>query len=199
MTDQCSLEHLWMPFSANRDFKSSPRLMNEAEGMYYKKQDGTPVLDGTAGLWCCNAGHSNKKIVDAIHQQAAKLDYAPSFQMGHPLGFEAAQKLLQIGPSNDFQYVFFTNSGSESVDTALKIALGYQQHVGNSEKKILIDMLANPGITFSREEIGKISGISQERSIDVLITRLRQKLEENPKNPKYLQTVRGSGYVLWIE
>ena len=138
MTDQCSLEHLWMPFSANRDFKSSPRLMNEAEGMYYKKQDGTPVLDGTAGLWCCNAGHSNKKIVDAIHQQAAKLDYAPSFQMGHPLGFEAAQNLLQIAPSNDFQYVFFTNSGSESVDTALKIALGYQQHLGNSEKKILI-------------------------------------------------------------
>ena len=138
MTDQYSLEHLWMPFSANRDFKSSPRLMNEAEGMYYKKQDGTPVLDGTAGLWCCNAGHSNKKIVDAIHQQAAKLDYAPSFQMGHPLGFEAAQNLLQIAPSNDFQYVFFTNSGSESVDTALKIALGYQQHLGNSEKKILI-------------------------------------------------------------
>ena len=138
MTDQYSLEHLWMPFSANRDFKSSPRLMNEAEGMYYKKQDGTPVLDGTAGLWCCNAGHSNKKIVDAIHQQASKLDYAPSFQMGHPLGFEAAQKLLQIAPSNDFQYVFFTNSGSESVDTALKIALGYQQHVGNSKKKILI-------------------------------------------------------------
>ena len=138
MTDQYSLEHLWMPFSANRDFKSSPRLMNEAEGMYYKKQDGTPVLDGTAGLWCCNAGHSNKKIVDAIHQQVRKLDYAPSFQMGHPLGFEAAQKLLQIAPSNDFQYVFFTNSGSESVDTALKIALGYQQHVGNSKKKILI-------------------------------------------------------------
>ena len=138
MTDQYSLEHLWMPFSANRDFKSSPRLMNEAEGMYYKKQDGTPVLDGTAGLWCCNAGHSNKKIIDAIHQQASKLDYAPSFQMGHPLGFEAAQKLLQIAPSNDFQYVFFTNSGSESVDTALKIALGYQQHVGNSKKKILI-------------------------------------------------------------
>ena len=138
MTDQYSLEHLWMPFSANRDFKSSPRLMNEAEGMYYKKEDGTPVLDGTAGLWCCNAGHSNKKIVDAIHQQVRKLDYAPSFQMGHPLGFEAAQKLLQIAPSNDFQYVFFTNSGSESVDTALKIALGYQQHVGNSKKKILI-------------------------------------------------------------
>ena len=138
MIDQYSLEHLWMPFSANRDFKSSPRLMNEAEGIYYKKQDGTRVLDGTAGLWCCNAGHSNKKIVDAIHQQAAKLDYAPSFQMGHPLGFEAAQKLLKIAPSNDFQYVFFTNSGSESVDTALKIALGYQQHMGNSEKKILI-------------------------------------------------------------
>jgi beta-alanine--pyruvate transaminase len=106
--------------------------------MYYKKQDGTPVLDGTAGLWCCNAGHSHEKIVHAIQDQAAKLDFAPSFQMGHPLGFESAEKLLSIAPSNDFQYVFFTNSGSESVDTALKIALGYQQHVGNPEKKILI-------------------------------------------------------------
>jgi len=138
MTSLPNLEHLWMPFSANRDFKSAPRLMNEAEGMYYKKQDGTPVLDGTAGLWCCNAGHSHEKIVHAIQDQAAKLDFAPSFQMGHPLGFEAAEKLLSIAPSNDFQYVFFTNSGSESVDTALKISLGYQQHVGNPEKKILI-------------------------------------------------------------
>ena len=155
MTSLPNLEHLWMPFSANRDFKSAPRLMNEAEGMYYKKQDGTPVLDGTAGLWCCNAGHSHEKIVHAIQDQAAKLDFAPSFQMGHPLAFEAAEKLLSIAPSNDFQYVFFTNSGSESVDTALKIALGYQQHVGNPEKKILIGRnRAYHGVGFGGISVG---------------------------------------------
>ena len=158
MANQNSLEHLWMPFSANRDFKSSPRLMNEGEGMYYKKQDGTPVLDGTAGLWCCNAGHANKKIVNAIREQASKLDFAPSFQMGHPLGFEAAQKLLQIAPSNDFQYVFFTNSGSESVDTALKIALGYQQHLGNSDKTILVGRnRAYHGVGFGGISVGGLA------------------------------------------
>ena len=135
MTDQqLNLEHLWMPFSANRDFKNAPRLMNEAKGMYYKKPDGTEVLDGTAGLWCCNAGHGNKKIVSAIQEQAAKMDYAPSFQMGHPLGFQAAQKLMEMVPANDFQNVFFTNSGSEAVDTVLKIALAYQQHRGKNER-----------------------------------------------------------------
>ena len=92
-----------MPFSANRDFKASPRMMNEGKGMYYRKPDGTPVLDGTAGLWCCNAGHGHEKIVHAIQDQAAKLDFAPSFQMGHPLGFQAAEKLLAIAPSSQFQ------------------------------------------------------------------------------------------------
>ena len=155
MANQNSLEHLWMPFSANRDFKSSPRLMNEGEGMYYKKPNGTPVLDGTAGLWCCNAGHGNKKIVNAIREQASKLDFAPFFQMGHPLGFEAAQQLLQIAPSDDFQYVFFTNSGSESVDTALKIALGYQQHLGNSDKTILVGRnRAYHGVGFGGISVG---------------------------------------------
>ncbi len=133
-----NLEHLWMPFSANRDFKSAPRLMNAAKGMYYQKPDGSPVLDGTAGLWCCNAGHGNEKIVKAIQEQAAKMDFAPSFQMGHPLGFEAAQKLLELAPGNEFQYAFFTNSGSEAVDSALKIALAYQQHRGETERTILV-------------------------------------------------------------
>ncbi len=136
--DQMNLEHLWMPFSANRDFKSAPRLMNAAKGMYYQKPDGSPVLDGTAGLWCCNAGHGNEKIVKAIQEQAAKMDFAPSFQMGHPLGFEAAQKLLELAPGNEFQYAFFTNSGSEAVDSALKIALAYQQHRGETERTILV-------------------------------------------------------------
>ena len=136
--DQMNLENLWMPFSANRDFKSAPRLMNAAKGMYYQKPDGSPVLDGTAGLWCCNAGHGNEKIVMAIQEQVAKMDFAPSFQMGHPLGFKAAQKLLELAPGDEFQYAFFTNSGSEAVDSALKIALAYQQHRGETERTILV-------------------------------------------------------------
>ncbi len=138
MTSTTNLEHLWLPFSANRDFKSAPRLMNEAKGMYYKKPDGTDVLDGTAGLWCCNAGHGHPTIVKAIQDQAEKMDFAPSFQMGHPLGFAAAQKLLELAPSDEFQYVFFTNSGSESVDTVMKIVMAYQQHIGNTEKTMII-------------------------------------------------------------
>ena len=136
--DQMNLENLWMPFSANRDFKSAPRLMNAAKGMYYQKPDGSPVLDGTAGLWCCNAGHGHPSIVKAIQEQAEKMDFAPSFQMGHPLGFEAAQKLLELAPGDEFQYAFFTNSGSEAVDSALKIALAYQQHRGETERTILV-------------------------------------------------------------
>ena len=152
------LEHLWMPFSANRGFKAQPRLMNEAKGMYYKKLDGTKVLDGTAGLWCCNAGHVNEKIVKAIQDQAAKLDFAPSFQMGHPLAFEAAEKLLSITPSNNFQYAFFTNSGSEAVDTALKIALGYQQHRGKADKTILVGReRAYHGVGFGGISVGGLA------------------------------------------
>ena len=155
MSSQANLEHLWMPFSANRGFKAEPRLMNEAKGMYFFKPDGTQVLDGTAGLWCCNAGHGNDKIVKAIQDQAAKLDFAPSFQMGHPLAFEAAEKLLDIAPSEDFQYIFFTNSGSEAVDTALKIALGYQQHRGKTDKTILIGReRAYHGVGFGGISVG---------------------------------------------
>lgn len=150
-----NLKNLWMPFSANQAFKAKPRLMNEAKGVYYKKVDGTSVLDGTSGLWCCNAGHNHPKIVQAIQSQAEKLDYAPSFQMGHPLGFTAAEKLLEFSPSADFQYVFFTNSGSESVDTALKIALGYQQHRGKTDKTILVGReRAYHGVGFGGISVG---------------------------------------------
>ena len=155
MKDAPNLENLWMPFSANRAFKAQPRLMNEAKGVYYKKVDGTSVLDATSGLWCCNAGHNHPKIVQAIQTQAGKLDYAPSFQMGHPLGFKAAEKLLEFSPSNEFQYVFFTNSGSESVDTALKIALGYQQLRGKQDKTILVGReRAYHGVGFGGISVG---------------------------------------------
>ena len=127
----------WMPFTANRHFKSNPRLLVAAKDMFYQTHDGRKILDGTAGLWCCNAGHNRQPIVEAIQHQAATLDYAPSFQMGHPLAFELANRLVDLAPKGMFQ-VFFTNSGSESVDTALKIALAYHQAKGKGGKTRLI-------------------------------------------------------------
>ena len=116
-----NLEAFWMPFTANRQFKKSPRLLARAEGMFYWTADGRQVLDGTAGLWCVNAGHCRPKIVEAVRRQVGEMDFAPTFQMGHPIAFEFAARLAGVAPPG-FARVFFTNSGSESVDTALKIA-----------------------------------------------------------------------------
>jgi len=124
-----SAEHFWMPFTANRQFKGSPRLLERAEGMYYTDTDGRQVIDGTAGLWCCNAGHGRREISEAVSRQIAHMDFAPTFQMGHPLPFELAERLAQISPAG-LNRVFFTNSGSESADTALKIALADRTLVG---------------------------------------------------------------------
>ena len=135
------LEHYWMPFTANRRFKASPLMLSSAEGMYYVSSDGHKVLDGTAGLWCCNAGHGRRKIADAVQHQLMELDYAPSFQVGHPLAFEFAAQLAAIAPGRDnrkLNRIFFTNSGSESIDTALKIALAYQQAIGQGSRTRLI-------------------------------------------------------------
>ena len=132
-----NLEAYWMPFTANRQFKKNPRLLVGAEGMYYHTHDGRKVLDGTAGLWCVNAGHQAPRIVKAIQEQAAELDYAPPFQMGHPKAFDLAARLAAMMP-NDLDHVFFTNSGSESVDTALKIALAYHNVTGNGSRTRLI-------------------------------------------------------------
>ncbi|CAD6527850.1 Beta-alanine--pyruvate aminotransferase [Paraburkholderia hiiakae] len=131
------LSSFWMPFTANRQFKAAPRLLESAKGMYYRTTDGREVLDGSAGLWCVNAGHGREEIVAAIAQQAATLDFAPTFQMGHPLAFEAAQKIAEIMPAG-LDRVFFTNSGSESVDTALKIALAYHRARGEGQRTKLI-------------------------------------------------------------
>jgi len=127
----------WMPFTANRQFRKAPRLLVSASGMYYRSEDGRQILDGTAGLWCCNAGHAHPKIVEAVQRQIATLDYAPSFQMGHPLPFELAERLAAIAP-DPLNHVFFTNSGSESVDTALKIALAYHRTRGEGQRTRLI-------------------------------------------------------------
>src|SRR3990172_2969217 len=131
------LEAFWMPFTANRQFKKHPRIFTGAKDMHYITADGRRVLDGTAGLWCSNAGHCRPRITEAIQKQAATLDFAPTFQMGHNKAFEAASKLVNIAP-NGFEHVFFTNSGSESVDTALKIAIAYHRAKGNATKVRLI-------------------------------------------------------------
>ncbi|HSD31469.1 MAG TPA: aspartate aminotransferase family protein [Gemmatimonadales bacterium] len=128
-----SLEAHWMPFTANRAFKRAPRLLVAASGMHYTAADGRRILDGTAGLWCVNAGHARDPIVRAIAESAARLDYAPGFQMGHPGSFALAERLGTILPG-DLDRVFFTNSGSESVDTALKIALAYFQARGEPRR-----------------------------------------------------------------
>jgi len=133
MTTALDFESHWMPFTANRQFKAAPRLLVEAEGMYYKTMDGRRILDGFAGLWCCNAGHCRRPIAEAIARQAATMDYAPAFQMGHPLSFQLASRIAKLAPGN-LDHVFFCNSGSEAVDTALKIALGLHRVQGHGER-----------------------------------------------------------------
>lgn len=127
------MDAFWMPFTGNRSFKQKPRLVERAEGMHYYKPDGSKVLDMVAGLWCCNAGHNDPRVVAAIQGQAAKMDYAPHFNFGHEAAFEVADLLVEITPEH-MNHVFFTNSGSESVDTALKIALAYQRERGKGTK-----------------------------------------------------------------
>jgi beta-alanine--pyruvate transaminase len=135
--DRASLEAFWMPFTANRQFKAAPRLLARAEGMHYWTPDGRQVLDGVAGLWCVNAGHGRREITEAVSKQIAVMDYAPPFQMGHPLAFELANAIVGIAPPG-INHVFFTNSGSESVDTALKIALAYHRVRGDGTRTRLI-------------------------------------------------------------
>jgi beta-alanine--pyruvate transaminase len=134
---ELDLEPLWMPFTANRQFKAAPRLLVGAEGMYYTSGDGRRILDGIAGLWAVNAGHCRKPIVEAIQKQAATLDYATGFQMHGPGAFVAAERLVRIAPEG-MDHVFFVNSGSEAVDTALKIALGYHRARGNGTRRVLV-------------------------------------------------------------
>lgn len=132
-----NLDAYWMPFSDNKYFKSTPRLLARAEGMSYYTPEGKEILDGTAGLWCCNAGHGRREIKEAIQKQAEILDYAPTFQLGHPIAFEAAAKVADLTPDG-LDKVFFTNSGSESADTAIKIALAYQRARGQAQRVRLI-------------------------------------------------------------
>jgi len=131
------LEAYWMPFTANRQFKANPRMVVGADGMHFTLSDGRKLLDGIAGLWCCNAGHNRPRIVEAIQKQASELDYSPAFQMGHPKQFELASRLASMMPG-DLNKIFFTNSGSESVETALKMAIAYHRARGEGHRTRLI-------------------------------------------------------------
>ena len=132
-----SLDEWWMPFTANRHFKAAPRLLAKADGMFYWTPDGREILDGTAGLWCVNAGHNRKPIVEAIARQAATMDYAPPFNVGHPVAFEAATAVAAVAPAG-MQHVFFVNSGSEAADTAMKMAIAYHRARGEPARRIII-------------------------------------------------------------
>lgn len=150
------LSAFWMPFTANRQFKQTPRMLVAAKDMHYTASDGRQVLDGTAGLWCVNAGHCRPKITEAIQRQAAELDYAPAFQMGHPVVFELANRLVDIAPEG-MDHVFFTNSGSESVETALKIALAYHRVRGEGSRTRLIGRERGyHGVNFGGISVGGI-------------------------------------------
>ena len=151
-----SLEELWMPFTANRAFKRAPRMLTSASGMYYTSVDGRQILDGTAGLWCVNAGHCREPIVRAVQEAAATLDFAPGFQMGHPYSFALAERVAQMLPG-DLDHVFFSNSGSEAVDSALKIALAYFQSKGEPQRTRFVGRLRGyHGVGFGGISVGGI-------------------------------------------
>lgn len=156
MTGTVTLDALWMPFTANKAFKRAPRLLVSAKGMYYTAADGRRILDGAAGLWCVNAGHCREPIVAAIQEEAAELDYAPGFQVGHPLAFELAARLTAIAPG-DLDHMFFSNSGSEAVDTALKIALAYHHARGETGRTRFVGRnRAYHGVGFGGLAVGGI-------------------------------------------
>jgi beta-alanine--pyruvate transaminase len=151
------LEALWLPFTANRQFKARPRLLAKASGMHYWTPEGRQILDGVAGLWCVNAGHARREITQAVANSLETLDYAPPFQMAHPAAFQLANVLVKIAPAG-LDHVFFTNSGSESVDTALKIALAWHRARGEASRTRLIGRERGyHGVGFGGISVGGIS------------------------------------------
>ncbi|MDO7837383.1 aspartate aminotransferase family protein [Sphingobium sp. HBC34] len=160
------LDTYWMPFTANRQFKANPRMLSEASGMFYRSDDGREVLDGTAGLWCVNAGHGRKEIAEAVYRQLQKMDYAPPFQMGHSDAFVFADRLARIAPAG-LDRIFYTGSGSESVETALKIALAYQRAIGQGTRTRLIGRERGyHGVNFGGISVGGM--VSNRRAFPTL-------------------------------
>lgn len=172
-TNRPSLDEYWMPFTANRQFKAAPRLMSAASAMHYTSEDGRKILDGCAGLWCVNAGHGRREIADAVAAQLMEMDYAPPFQMGHSLAFRFAERLAEIAPAG-MDRIFFTGSGSESVETALKIALAYQRAIGQGTRTRLIGRergyhgvnfggISVGGMVNNRRTFGSLPGVDHMR------------------------------------
>ncbi|MDA1330942.1 MAG: aspartate aminotransferase family protein [Proteobacteria bacterium] len=152
---------LWLPFTPNRQFKAAPRLIHKARGMFYETTEGKEILDGIAGLWCVNAGHGREPIVKAIQRQAKDLDFAPSFNMGHPIQFQAAELISNLAPEG-LDTVFFTNSGSEAIDTALKVALGYYRAKGEHRHRFVGRERGYHGVGFGGMSVG---GMTSNRKL----------------------------------
>ncbi len=156
-TGSLQLDAFWMPFTANRQFKKAPRLLTKSAGMHYWDDKGRQILDSAAGLWCVNAGHTRPRIVQAIQEQAAEMDFAPPFQMAHPKAFELADRVAKLAPAG-LNKVFFTNSGSEAVETALKMAIGYHRVRGEAARTRLIGRERGyHGVNFGGISVGGIS------------------------------------------
>jgi beta-alanine--pyruvate transaminase len=152
-----SLESLWMPFTPNRQFKAKPRILTKASGMHYWSADGRQILDAVAGLWCVNAGHGRREITEAVARQLETMDYAPPFNMGHPSAYELANRVAALAPAG-LDHVFFVNSGSEAVDTALKIAIGYHAVRGEARRTRIVGRVRGyHGVSFAGISVGGIA------------------------------------------
>ncbi len=152
-----NLDNYWLPFTPNKKFKENPRLLVSAAGMHYQTDDGREVLDGISGLWCCNAGHCHPKIVSAVQHQVGELDYATAFNMSHPKAFELAEKIAELTPDG-LDRVFFGTSGSEAVETALKVALAYHASKGDGQKtKFIGREKGYHGVNFGGISVGGLT------------------------------------------
>jgi len=186
-----SLEEHWMPFTPQRWFKKNPRILVSADGMYYKDQEGREILDGCAGLWCVNAGHNKPKIKQAIKDQLDLLDYTSNFQMASGTAFKAASRLVNAFPK-EYDHVFFCNSGSEAVDTALKIALAYWRAKGQGHRQVLIGReRAYHGVGFGGISVG---GIPYNRKV---FGSLLPKIDHLPHTYNYEQNAFSKGEPEW--
>ena len=155
--ENLNLDNYWLPFTPNKKFKANPRLLTSAQGMFYKSDDGREVLDGIAGLWCTNAGHCHPKIVAAVQNQAAELDYATAFNMSHPKAFELAEKVSSLTPQG-LDRIFYGNSGSEAVETAMKVALAYHASKGDGQKtKFIGREKGYHGVNFGGVSVGGLT------------------------------------------
>jgi beta-alanine--pyruvate transaminase len=156
-----NMRPLWLPFTPNRQFKASPRLIHKAQGMFYETMEGKEILDGISGLWCVNAGHAREPIIKAIQKQARDLDYITAFNMAHPLQFQAAEMIANLAPEG-LDTVFFTNSGSEAIDTALKMALGYHRAKGEHRHRLVGRERGYHGVGFGGISVG---GMTPNRKV----------------------------------